>query len=352
MEKTRAAGIRVIMITGDHPATAQAIARQCGIQADRVLTSADLETMDDAKLTEELREVNVFARVLPETKLRLVQSLQASGEVVAMTGDGVNDAPALKRSNVGIAMGLRGSSVAREAADIVLLDDNFATIIAAVEEGRSIYENIQKFIRFLFCTNLTEVAVIGIGTALSAVLGLRDEAGALLLPITAVQVLWINLVTDGLPALALALDANPGVMGQKPFLPSSPLLTPPTLRYIGWGAAIATSLSLGILGLASFGVLTQALAQTSVFHFLAIVQLLFVYPSRHTVLRPAGNRALLAAVLGGIVLQVALGTFDWSRAAFGLHPLGTTEWAMLVLPLVLAWGLAETANRLAWRNKA
>ena len=159
------AGIRVVMITGDHPATALAIAHQIGIPGVRVLTGEDLEKYQGAALSQAINEVNVFARVRPEQKLRLVEALQAQGQIVAMTGDGVNDAPALKRSDVGVAMGQRGSDVSREVADLVLLDDNFATIVRAVEEGRGIYENIQKFLRFLFSTNLSEVLVVACGVA-------------------------------------------------------------------------------------------------------------------------------------------------------------------------------------------
>ena len=154
-------------------------------------------------LSEAVKEANVFARVAPEHKLRLVEALKQNGEIVAMTGDGVNDAPALKRSDVGVAMGERGSDVSREVADLVLMDDNFATIVAAIEEGRNIYENIQKFIRFLFSTNLAEILIVVGGAFGAALMGLRDETGAILLPLTAVQLLWVNIVTDGPPALAL-----------------------------------------------------------------------------------------------------------------------------------------------------
>lgn len=232
------------MVTGDHPATALAIARRVGMPAEVVATGEELEALSD----EELLKVDVFARVRPEQKLRIVEALQKAGEVVAMTGDGVNDAPALKRADVGVAMGQRGSDVSREVADLVLLDDNFATIVAAIEEGRSIYENIQKFLRFLFSTNLSEVLVVALGMVLAALLGLRDEAGHLLLPLTAVQILWINLVTDGLPALALSLDRNPGVLDRPPRPKESPLLDGPSLRFVLLTGALKAGLALGLLG--------------------------------------------------------------------------------------------------------
>ena len=167
VRKAQAAGIRVVMITGDHPATALAVAHMIGVPGVRVLTGKDLEDYHAQALTDALREVNVFARVRPEQKLRLVEALQARGDIVAMTGDGVNDAPALKRSDVGVAMGQRGSDVSREVSDLVLLDDNFATIVSAVEEGRGIYENVQKFLRFLFSTNLSEVLLVAGGAVLA-----------------------------------------------------------------------------------------------------------------------------------------------------------------------------------------
>src|SRR6185436_3455141 len=171
----REAGIRVVMVTGDHPATAVAVANEVGIPPGRVITGLDLETLSPAELAHAVKEANIFARVTPQDKLRLIETLKAGGEIVAVTGDGVNDAPALKRSDVGVAMGQRGSDVAREVADLVLLDDNFATIVAAIKEGRNIYENIQKFIRFLFSTNLSETLIVVMGVIGSFFLGLHDE---------------------------------------------------------------------------------------------------------------------------------------------------------------------------------
>ena len=243
--KAQAAGIRVVMITGDHPATALAVAHLIGIPGVRVLTGEDLDEYQGAALIEALGEVNVFARVRPEQKLQLVEMLQAQGQIVAMTGDGVNDAPALKRSDVGVAMGQRGSDVSREVADLVLLDDNFATIVGAVEEGRGIYENIQKFLRFLFSTNLSEVLLVAGGAVLAFALDLRDATGALMLPLTAAQILWINLLTDGVPALALAFDRTPGVMQQPPRPANAPLLDRPSVRFVVAAGSMKAVLALG-----------------------------------------------------------------------------------------------------------
>jgi Ca2+-transporting ATPase len=248
VRRAQAAGIRVVMITGDHPATALAVAHMIGVPGERVLTGEDLDDYHAQELARALGEVNVFARVRPEQKLRLVETLQSQGEIVAMTGDGVNDAPALKRSDVGVAMGQRGSDVSREVSDLVLLDDNFVTIVNAVEEGRGIYENVQKFLRFLFSTNLSEVLLVAGGAILAFTLDLRDEAGFLLLPLTAAQILWINLVTDGLPALALAFDRTPGVMQQPPRPPESPLLDRASVRFVVGAGTMKALVALGVLG--------------------------------------------------------------------------------------------------------
>ncbi len=204
--KAKAAGIRPLLITGDHAATARAIARDLDIGASAVvLTGPELEAMSDEELAAALRRVSIFARVEPRHKLRIVRALQHNGEIVAMTGDGVNDAPALKAADIGVAMGITGTDVAKESADLVLTDDNFATIVAAIEEGRAIFENIRKFLRYLLATNFGEILTLFFGVVLSGVL-LRGKSRELVLPLLAVQVLWINLVTDGAPALALGVD--------------------------------------------------------------------------------------------------------------------------------------------------
>ena len=203
----RQAGIRVVMITGDHRATAEAIARRLEImqRGDLLLTGQELEAMDDRRLLQVIGRVRVFARVSPAHKLRIVRLLRRNGEVVAMTGDGINDAPAVKEADIGVAMGQSGTDVTREAAALILSDDNFSTIVAAVEEGRNIFSNIRKFIRFLLGCNTGEVLTM----VLTIVLGLP-------LPLRPIQILWINLVTDGLPALALGVDRPDRSLMQQP----------------------------------------------------------------------------------------------------------------------------------------
>jgi Ca2+-transporting ATPase len=338
------AGVRVVMVTGDHPATALAIARMVGIPAEVVATGEEIGELSD----EELLEVDVFARVRPEDKLRIVEAFQKAGEVVAMTGDGVNDAPALKRADVGVAMGKRGSDVSREVADLVLLDDNFATIVAAIEEGRNIYENIQKFIRFLFSTNLSEVLVVGLGLLLAALLHLRDAQGHLLLPLTAVQILWINLITDGLPALALALDRNPGVLERPPRPKDSPLLDLPSWRFVLLTGSVKAGMALGLLAFLPLWLGLEA-ARSAAFHFMAVGQLFFAYAARHTHLRPLPNPYLHGAVALGILLQVLVGTL--TPGLLEARPLALEVWLLILLMALLAWGLAEAVDRIVWRKE-
>lgn len=342
------AGIRVVMITGDHPATAVAVAREVGVPPSRVLTGLDIETFSPEQLREAVAQTNVFARVAPEHKLQLVEALKDSGEVVAVTGDGVNDAPALKRSDVGLAMGQRGSDVSREVADLVLLDDNFATIVTAIEEGRSIYENIQKFIRFLFSTNLAEVLIVVLGAFGAVLLGLRDSTGALLLPLTAVQLLWLNIITDGPPALALALDRNPGVMRQKPRAAAAPLLDAPSLRFILEIGFVKLLIGGALLvGMPRYGYSLEA-TRTLIFLYMAIGQLALVYPSRRTNITPESNLTLHLAVAFSIALQLLTVFLPFLRQLLGLVPLDATALAALVLAVALTLGLAEGLGRLSW----
>jgi Ca2+-transporting ATPase len=347
----REAGIRVVMITGDHPATALAVATAVGIPPTRVLTGSDIDTFSPEALSEAVKEVNVFARVAPEHKLRLVETLQHQKEVVAVTGDGVNDAPALKRSDVGVAMGQRGSDVSREVSDLILMDDNFATIVAAIEEGRGIYENIQKFIRFLFSTNLALVLLVVGGAIGSFFLGLEDIGGGLLLPLTAVQLLWINIIADGPPALALGLDKNTGVMSQLPRSSGAPLLDRASLSFIvftGGLKALAGGFLLMILPLLGYGVFV---IRTAVFLFESIAQLFFAYPSRRISVIPKFNLALLIAVVLGVTLQFITIFVPFFRELLVLSMLESRVLLIVSLVTTGTWAGAEVYSRLAlkWR---
>jgi P-type Ca2+ transporter type 2C len=349
IRSAQAAGIRVVMMTGDHPATALTIAHQIGIPSVRVLTGEDLADYQGAALAAALSEVNVFARVHPDQKLRIVEALQAQGHLVAVTGDGVNDAPALKRADVGVAMGLRGSDVSREVADLVLLDDNFATIVGAVEEGRGIYENIQKFLRFLFSTNLSEVLLVAAGAFLAFGLNLRDDAGNLLLPLTAAQILWINLITDGLPALALALDRSPGVMAVPPRPPATPLLDRPSMRFVLAVGPLKALLALSLLGVVPLLGYSTDTTRAVVFHFMAIGQLLLTYPARHTRAHPLGNIYLHAAVIAGVAVQLGAASWPVTASLLGNARLPMELWALVFAASLMSWGIAQGVARFVWR---
>lgn len=333
---TQAAGIRVLMITGDHPETARAIARDLGIPADRVLTGDDLDRLSQDELVDAASDVHVFARVSPDHKLALVEALKAHGEIVAMTGDGVNDAPALKRSDVGVAMGQRGSDVTREVADLVLLDDNFATIEAAIEEGRGIYDNIQKFLRFLFSTNVALVLLVAIGVVGAAIGDFRDDVGDLLVPLTAAQLLWINVIADGPPALALGLDRNPGVMKRKPRSPKAPLLTRPGIRFILITGALKAALGLGLFfGLPQLDY-TGVETRTAVFLYESLAQLAFVYPARRILTRPARNRILNWIVVISVLVQFATVAVPGLRTVLGLESLDITAYGLIAAALAVS----------------
>jgi Ca2+-transporting ATPase len=222
VRRAKAAGIRPLMITGDHPVTAVRVAVELELADDgRALTGGDIEKMSDAELEDAVQRTSVYARVNPDHKLRIVTALQRRGSIVAMTGDGVNDAPALRTADIGVAMGITGTDVSKEAADIVLADDNFASIVAAVEEGRAIFANIRKFLRYLLSSNIGEVLTMFLGVVLADVIGLvPPEMGAVALPLLATQVLWVNLITDGPPALALGIDPPAADVMRQPPRPS------------------------------------------------------------------------------------------------------------------------------------
>jgi Ca2+-transporting ATPase len=229
------AGIRPVMITGDHPLTAQTIARQLGMSGGESLTGPDLDRLSPEELSARVETVSVYARVTSEHKLRIIQALQSRGHIVAMTGDGVNDAPALKKADIGVAMGITGTDVSKEAASMVLLDDNFSSIVAAVEEGRVIRDNIRKFLKYLLTTNSAEIWVM----LVAPFLGMP-------LPLLPLQILWINLVSDGLPALSLSMEpAEPGTMRRPPHPPAESLFARGLGAHALWVGLLMAGLSLG-----------------------------------------------------------------------------------------------------------
>jgi len=334
LRKAQDAGIRVLMITGDHPATAREIARRVGIGEGEPVTGGELEAVGPGRLRDLVRERNVFARVSPEQKLAIVEALKASGEVVAVTGDGVNDAPALKRADIGIAMGQRGSDVAREVADLVLVDDNFATLVDAVEEGRNIFENIQTFLRFSFSTNIALVLLITSGAVASYVEGLRTATGMLFLPLTALQILWINFLGDGPPGLALAGDRNEGVMKRPPRARGDRLLDSRSARFV-----LVSGVFKGLVGFAALVIMPELgfsliTVQTVIFQTESLGKLFSTYTARSLTTRARRNVALHLAVLVGIVLQVIAVAVPPLRDVMGLAPVDVRE--VLVIAAVIA----------------
>jgi magnesium-transporting ATPase (P-type) len=328
----RAAGIRVKMITGDHAGTAAAIAGQIGLEnTSRVLTGAELDKLDDAQLALEVASVDVFARTSPEHKLRLVMALQANGLSVAMTGDGVNDTPALKRADAGIAMGLKGSEAAKEAADLVLADDNFASIAAAVREGRTVYDNLKKVISWTLPTNAGESMTI----VLALLVGFS-------LPVTAVQILWINLITGITLALALAFEpTEAGTMARPPRRRDEPILT----SELVWHVVLVALLFLA----AVFGVFTYAidkghslvLAQTMAMNTLVVLEIFHLFFIRNI----HGASLTWAAVRGTRIVWTVVILVTAAQVAVTYIPLFQTILGTEAVPLadgflILAIGAA------------
>jgi P-type Ca2+ transporter type 2C len=352
VDLARGAGIRPIMITGDHPKTAAAIAAELDISAEgRAITGAEIEKLSDEELESEVRESSVYARVNPEHKLRIVRALQSDGQVVAMTGDGVNDAPALKTADIGVAMGITGTDVSKEAADIVLTDDNFATIVAAVEEGRSIFANIQKFLRYLLSSNIGEVLTMFLGVVLAGVIGLRAESGVAL-PLLATQILWINLVTDGPPALALGLDpADRSVMNRPPRPQGSGVITRRIWGGIAFVGPIMAAGTLFVLDYALPGGLIEGsgdlpYARTMAFTTLMLFQLFNVLNARSDEQSAfqglLTNPWLWSAVLLSLVLQLVVVYAPPLQPAFGTVALSFGDWLLC----------AAVASSVLWLREA
>ncbi len=346
VQTCKQAGIRPMMITGDHPLTARYIANELGIQTgEKVLTGQDLERMEPAELEETVAEVAVFARVSPEHKLKIVQALQARGQITAMTGDGVNDAPALKKADIGVAMGITGTDVSKEAADMVLTDDNFATIVAAVEEGRAIYDNIRKFIKYTLTSNMGEIWVM----LLAPFLGMP-------LPLLPLQILWINLVTDGLPGLALGVEPpERNTMRRPPYPPDENIFA----RGIGRDILV-----IGLLmGFVSLGVgfwywrVDNPIWQTMVFTTLTLSEMSYVMAIRSSrkslfTIGLFSNRALLGAVALTALLQIAVVYLPFAQNLFNTTALPLKDLAIsIVLSTILFW-VVEAMKWLARRRAA
>jgi Ca2+-transporting ATPase len=364
----RQAGIRPIMITGDHPATAAAIGAEIGIgePGARATTGGELERMDDDRLRATVHDSSVYARVAPEHKLRIVRALKADGGIAAMTGDGVNDAPALKAADIGVAMGITGTDVSKGAADMILTDDNFASIVAAVEEGRSIFANIQKFLRYLLSSNIGEVLVMFFGVVLAGAIGLLPEEGsAIVAPLLATQILWINLLTDSGPALALGVEpADPEVMRKPPRDPRSRVITRAMWLDIAFAGAIMAVGTLLVMDWSLPGGLipgagTMPYAQTLAFTTLVFYQLFNVFNARsgeqsafHSLF---SNWWLWLAVLVSALLQVIVVYVPFLQQAFHTVPLGLNDWLVCIaVGSTVLWAveLEKLVKRLLGRGSA
>lgn len=335
--RAKTAGIRPLMITGDHPQTATVIARELGISVDgRSTTGSAIELMSDEALAEIVGEISVYARVSPHHKLRIVKALQSRGETVAMTGDGVNDAPALKTADIGVAMGLTGTDVSREAADIVLADDNFASIVAAVEEGRAIFANIRNFLRYLLSSNIGEVLTMFLGVLLADTIGLSSEGGIVVLPLLATQLLWINLVTDGAPALALGVDpAASDLMLQAPRPNGEAVVTGRMWRDILLSGCVMAASTLYVLDASLPGGLIEGkgglrYAQTMAFTTLTVAQLFNAFNSRSgtrsAFTRLFSNGWLWGAIALSLALQALVLYIPTMQQAFGTTGLSAGDW--------------------------
>jgi P-type Ca2+ transporter type 2C len=325
VRKCEEAGIKVIMITGDHPLTAKAVAEELGLSKHgRVVNGADLEAMDDSQLEREVESIEVCARVSPAHKLRVVTALQNRGQVVAMTGDGVNDAPALKKADIGIAMGITGTDVSKEAAAMTLTDDNFASIVAAVEEGRGIFSNIKKYLMYLLSSNIGEIGLMA-GATLAG----------LPLPLSAVQILYVNLATDGLPALALAVDPpEPGLMQRPPRDSHTGIFTRPVVLLMLVGGVWSTVVNLGLFvwALNSGRGLQEAMTMT--FVSLVLIQFFKAYnfrSDRQSVLRqPFANKWLNLAILWELLMLGLILYVPILERTFGTFALTPRDWLIIV----------------------
>jgi len=372
LEKAARAGIRTVMITGDYPNTARAIAQAIGLlrPSHKVLTGADVDRMSDDVLKSEIEQVDVFARVSPEHKMRIVNALQANDEVVAMTGDGVNDAPAIKRANIGVAMGITGTDVVKETADMVLTDDNYASIVSAVEQGRIIYNNIRKFVFFLLSSNVAEIMVIFLAT----LAGLPS-------PLTVIQLLWLNLLTDGAPALALAMEkGDPDIMSHKPRPKNEPIINGPMrlgifIQTITQTSAVLLAFGFGLLWHLSANVAIPAgvnplayllqydwrgvdvqTAETMAFATLSLCELFRAYTvrsERASLFRIGvfSNRYMQYAVGLSIALLLLVCAVPFLQPIFNTHFMDLREWSV-VLGLAFIPAVSEEITKFFLRLRA
>jgi Ca2+-transporting ATPase len=339
------------MITGDHPLTAHAVARELGLlrNGGRVVTGAELEEMTDEQLVREVEDISVYARVSPSHKLRVVTAWQSRGQIVAMTGDGVNDAPALKKADIGIAMGITGTDVTKEAAAMTLTDDNFASIVAAVEEGRGVFGNIKKYLMYLLSSNIGEIGLM----AGAALLGFP-------IPLTAVQILYVNLATDGLPALALSVDPPENdLMKRKPRNPRTGIFTRPVVILMLLGGIWSALINLGLFSWAMSSGRSTEQAMTMTFVSLVLIQFFKAYnfrSDRHSVLnKPFANKWLNLAVGWEMVLLVLIVYLPFLHEPFNTYALPLVDWLIvggLAVTIIPVLEIAKWMVRKGWLEKS
>lgn len=349
IKKCESARIKVVMITGDHPITARAIARELGIlKAGRVVVGSELDTISDADLDRVVEDIEVYARVSPAHKLRVVASFQRKGRIVAMTGDGVNDAPALKTADIGIAMGITGTDVTKEASAMTLTDDNFASIVTAVEEGRGIFANIKKYLMYLLSSNIGEIGLMAGATA-----------AGLPLPLTAVQILYVNLATDGLPALALAVDPpEADLMGRKPRNPRTGIFTRPVITLMCVGGIWSTLVNLGLFAWVMNSGRSVMEAITMTFVSLVLIQFFKAYNFRSDHLsvfrKPFANKWLNLAILWELLLLVFIVYVPLLQKPFATFALSFMDWILLIvlsLTIIPVLELTKWGGRKGWLGR-
>jgi Ca2+-transporting ATPase len=350
IQKARQAGIRTVMITGDYPDTARAIAEEISLLGSdhQVIAGKELEQMDDDRLRREVIRTGVFARVSPEHKVRIVDALKHNRQIVAMTGDGVNDAPALKRADIGVAMGITGTDVAKETADMVLTDDNYASIVAAVEQGRVIYANIRKFVFYLLSCNLAEIAVIFI----AVLAGLPS-------PLTAIQLLWLNLITDGAPALALGMEkGDPDTMTRPPRPPDESIINREMRLRIGIQTVAIAAVTL-VAYWAGLGLHHEhtLLAGTMAFVTLSFSELLRAFTARseyYPMLKIGllSNKVMFFAVTSSLLLLLLVIYVPFLQPVFNTVPLTLAHWKIIFPLLFIPAIVAELSKMFISRSSA
>lgn len=344
IETCENAGITTVMITGDHKETAIAVAKELNLlkRDSIILTGAELDQMDDNYLKKCLRKIAIYARASATHKLRIIRAWKSIGAVVAMTGDGVNDAPALKEASIGIAMGITGTDVTKEASDMVITDDNFASIVNAVEEGRGIYDNITKFVCYLALSNIAEIIVVFMGM----LVGFTDFAGNPFVPLSAVQILWINLASDGLPAIALGVDPiDPMAMKRYPRKSSDPIISRKKAFHL---LVISFVIAIGTLTACYFGMhQTAEFAQTMAFTTLVVLELMAVQIIRSPYnVSIFSNPLIIAAVALSLLMQLFIIYTPFLQSIFKTVPLGTKEWGVVLAITIVVWVLCNLINRL------